>query len=230
MYSCRTCQLRKAYNGFLHLAVGHHHQVCQLVYDNNDLGKEAEVCVLQILRTCFSLIPDLLVEALQITDIVFREELVPALHFLDCPVQCACRLLCVRHYRDQHVGKAVVCSKLHLLRVDHDHPYLFRLCLIEDAHDDGVDADGLTGTGSTCDQHMGHLCDIPDDGLSADILTDGKGYFGLRILKCIVVDQFSEGNHLGFPVGNLDTDGCLARDRGLDTDVGRSKIQLDIIL
>ena len=32
-----TGQLRQAADGILHLARGHHHKVCQLVHDNNNL-------------------------------------------------------------------------------------------------------------------------------------------------------------------------------------------------
>ena len=124
---------------------------------------------------------------------------------------------------------SIICTELHHLRVDHNQLDLRRLRLIEDTHDQGVDADRLTGTGRSGDQKMRHLGQIGHHDLPADILTHGKSQFRLKVPEYPVIHQLPEMyDHILF-VRHLDTDGRFARDRRLDTDIGGRQIQLDIV-
>ena len=79
----------------------------------------------------------------------------------------------------------IVNAQFYDLRVDHDQLDILRLCLIQNAHDQCVDADGFTGTGCAGNQQMRHLGDISHDGISSDILSDREGKTGFVRFKFI---------------------------------------------
>ena len=76
---------------------------------------------------------------------------------------------------------------------------------------------------------MRHLCDVRDNDLARNILSDRKCYVGRELLKLLALQKIAERYRHGLLVRNLDTDCRLSRDRRLDTDVRRRKIQLDVI-
>ena len=79
----------------------------------------------------------------------------------------------------------IIYTELYDLRVYHDKLDILRICLVDDAHDDGIDTDRLTGACSTRDQKMRHLGDIGHHNLTADILADCKGQTGRMLLERI---------------------------------------------
>ena len=138
---------------------GSHHQVGQLVDDNDNLGHGGQ---------CFMAAGHLIV-AFQIPDIVFRKGLVPAEHLTHCPVEGAGCLLRIGDHRHQQMGNTVVNTQFHHLGVDHQQLDLLIGGLIENAHDDRVDAHRLTRTGGTGNEHMGHLCQIRQHDVAGNI-------------------------------------------------------------
>ena len=60
------------------------------------------------------------------------------------------------------------------LRIDEYELYLVGSCIVEDTHYNRTGADGFTGTRRTCDDNMGHFCDITKDYIACDILADSK--------------------------------------------------------
>ena len=78
---------------------------------------------------------------------------------------------------------AVVTDQFDTLGIDHDHAYLRRLGFIDNAHDERVDADRFTRTGSSGHEHVRHACDIKAYGLSGNILADRKCQRTRSLLK-----------------------------------------------
>ena len=90
------------------------------------------------------------------------------------------------------MGNAIVCTQLDHLRVDHNQFDLIRRRLIKQAHNQGINTDGFTGTGRSRDQQMGHLGDIGHHNFARDILAHRKGQFGFMVLKLLGGYQFPE--------------------------------------
>ena len=171
MNARRSGKLGQTADGFLHLTGRHHHQVRQLVHDNDDLRQALR----RIRISLFLLLLHLFIVALQIAHIPVRKFLVPALHLRNAPVQRAGCLLRVRHHRNQQVGNAVIYAQLHHLRVHQNQLHLVRFCLIKNAHDQRIDADRFSGTRGSRNQHVGHFGDVGNHHLAGDVLTHRKG-------------------------------------------------------
>ena len=124
---------------------------------------------------------------------------------------------------------SVVYTELNDLWVDHDKLHVLGVRLIEDTHNNRVDADGFTGTCRTCDQKMGHLRDIRDRDLSCNILPDAKRDPGSVCLKLLGFHQFPERYHHILLVRDLDADRCFSRNRRFDTDIRRRQIELNVV-
>ena len=225
MDSCRSRQLCQTTDGFLHFTGTYHHQIRQLVHDNDDLR--------HLLRPFLSLGNrhglNLFIIALQITDIIIRELPVTVFHLTDTPVQCGRCLLRICHNRDQQMRNAVIHTQFYDLRIYHDQFYIIRMCLVQNTHDQGIDTYGFTGTGSSGDQHMGHLGNICHYRLARNILTYGKSNVGIELLEFLTLQQIPECHGHIFFVRDFDTDGCLAGNRCLNTNIRCRQIQLNII-
>ena len=165
-------QLRQAHDGILHFSRRHHHQIRQLVDNDDDLRHPR-----QFLPVHFSgshQFVHLFIVAFYIPDAGLRKLLIAVRHLRHCPVQRPGRFFRVRHDRNEQMRNPVICTELHHLRVDHDQLHLRWLRLIKNTHDQRVDADGLTGTGRSGDEQMRHLCQVCYHNLPADIFTDRK--------------------------------------------------------
>ena len=225
MQSRCSRQLSQATDGVLYLTRGNHHQICQLVDNDHDLW--------QLLR-CRRIVShtgslDLLVVALQITHTVFGKFIIAVGHFRDCPVQRTGRFFRVGDDRNEQMWNTIVNAQFYDLRVDHDQLDILRLCLIENAHNQRIDADGFSGSGRSRDQKMRHLCDICHNGLSADIFSDGKRQIGLVLFKFVCLQQIPQHNGAVLTIRDFNTNRRFAGNRCFDPDVCCSQIQLDII-
>ena len=154
-----AAQLRNPADGVLHLVLARHHEVGQFVDDDDQLGADLLALFLQQ--------PVIGVDFL---DIRVGEFLIALEHLVDDPVQHARRLFGVGHDRCFHVRDAVKALHLNHLRVDHEEIDLLRRGAVQDAHDDGVNADALTGSRRPRDQKVRHLGEVAIDVFAGDIL------------------------------------------------------------
>ena len=119
--------------------------------------------------------------------------------------------------RDQ-VRNAFIGRQFHHLRVDQDHPDLFRRGPGQQRHQHGVDEAGLTGSGGAGDQQVRHLGQVGRDEVALDVLAEADHQ------RVVVTAGGRRGEHVGQPhhfavgVGHLDADGGLAGDRGQHAD------------
>ena len=158
MESRCSCKLCKTADSILDFARCHHHKICELVDDNEDLRQFFQSF---FRRKCLIDFFDALIIGFQVTYArIFRELVIAVIHFLNGPVQSARRFLRVCNDRNQKMRYAVVNLELYDFRVDHKHSDFIRCGLQENTHDKCIDAYGLTRTGSAGDQQMRHFRDI----------------------------------------------------------------------
>ena len=78
----------------------------------------------------------------------------------------------------EEVGDALEEGELQPLGVDEDELDLGRRGLVEDAGDQGVEADALAGAGRPGDEEMGHQGQVGHGDLVVDRLAQGEGQLG----------------------------------------------------
>ena len=155
----------------------------------------------------------------QVPDIVIRKELVAMGHLRHRPVQGSGRLFRIRYHRNQQMGNAVICTQLYHLRIDHDKLHLIRRRLIQKTHDQRVDTDRFTGTGSSGNQKMGHLGNIRHHDFTCNIFAHRKGQFRLMALEFLGGNQLPERYDGILRIGNLNTHGCFSRNRRFNSHI-----------
>ena len=159
-----------------------------------------------------------LVEAAEVLDPDAFEHLVAVLHLLDDPAEGEEDLLRLGHEWDGEVGQVLVGLHLHDLGIDHDEAHLLGREAVEEAGDDGVDADRLTGTGGPGDEEVRHGGEVADDGLPVDVLPEGERDLGLRRGEGVVLEELAEGHGDLVRVRDLDPDGVAPGDGCEDVD------------
>ncbi|MCY1412398.1 hypothetical protein D9M71_278010 [compost metagenome] len=107
---------------------------------------------------------------------------------------------------------ALVDRQFEHFRVNHDQTRLFRRRLEQDRQEHGVHPHRLTGTGGTGHQQVRHLRQVGDDRPAADIMAKRQRHGGFVLVVLRAHQHFGEAHHLPVFVGNLDTDGGLARN------------------
>ena len=211
--------MRDTADGILHLLGGDHHQIRQLVDDNDHLRE-----LLAVL-----LGGNDAVVGFQIPDAHVGHHSVAAKHFCHRPLQTARSLLGVGDHRDQQMGNTVVNAQLHHLGVNHDELHIVGTCLVQKANDDGIHAHGFTGTGGTGDQQVGHFGNVTHDAASVNALAQRNGGLGFCLGKLGGIDNLPQGDRRDRPVRHLDANhGNFSRNGG-DADAGRAQTQGNII-
>ena len=226
MHPGGACQLGQAADGVLHLFGGGHHQVGQLVDDNDNLGHGGHglaVLVLVVLGGGQAVV------ALQVAHVALGENLIALHHLRNGPAQGAGGLAGVRDDRHQHVGHAVILCQFHGLGVDHQETHLVRAGLVEHAHNQGVDAHRLTRACGAGDEQVGHLGQIRDDGLPGDVPAQGHGKLALGGLEGVGLHQLPHAHGAAGFVGHLNAHGGLAGDGRLDAHAGGGQVQCQVV-
>ena len=150
------------------------HKVGKLVDYDNDLGQGL---------TERGIGSNLFIICLNVSNTKGIEKIVSALHLINRPHKCTCRLLGVGHYGDEKVRNAVIHCKLNLLGVDHDKLNLVGSCFVKHADKQCVDTYRLTHTGSTCNKKVRHLCQITKYRLTCNVTSDTNKGLGLVAFK-----------------------------------------------
>ena len=168
MKSRRSCQLCQTADRAFHLAGSNHHKVRQLVDNNDDLRK-----FLSDLLSCLASL-DLLVKPFQITDIVLGKQFIPLLHLSHSPVQGAGRFLRVSNNRNHQMRNSVVHTELNHFRVNKNQFHLFRVCLVDNTHNQCIDTHGFTGSCRAGDKEVRHLCNVSHNHFSGNVFSHCK--------------------------------------------------------
>ena len=220
MHSRSTGLLSDSDNGVFHFLGRHQHQIRQLVNDDHDPG-----------HGCHALIPPCQrIIAFYVSNLIVCQQLIPPLHLRHCPLQGTGGLFRICDHRDQQMGNPIVDTQLHHLRIDHNQAHLVRGGPIEQRHDNAVHTDRLTGAGGTGNQQMGHLGNIADNVVAANILTGRKGQRRGIFAECLRTQHLPDGDAGGDAVGHLNTDdGALSLYRR-HTDAADAQRQRNVLV
>ena len=140
MHTRRARELCNATDGFLHFIFRDHHEICELVNDNDQLWqRRRQLCRIHCAARRGSAY--LFVVAAQIANPGISEFFIAVCHLGHRPVQSARRLFRIRDHWNQKMRNAVIDREFHDFRVNHDELHFLWAVAIEDAHDQGVDAD-----------------------------------------------------------------------------------------
>ena len=124
---------------------------------------------------------------------------------------------------------AVVDREFHDLRVYHDELHFLRPIAVEDAHNQRVDTDRLTGARRTGNQEMRHLRDVCDHSLSRNVLADRETDLAVRLFEALALQEIPEIDRIVLLVRHFDADCGLAGNRRLNADIRRCETELNII-
>ena len=230
VHACGSCLLRDTADGVLDFLGGDHHQVSQLVDNDDDLRQHLILLGMTVLGLLgFGLFgTHEVVIADQIAHLMVCEQLVAAFHLTNRPVERTGGLFRIGNDRNQQVRNAVIVAQLDHLRVHHDEADFLRRGLVQQRDQHGVDAHRLTGAGGTGNQHVRHLGNVTDDRLAGDVLADGKGQAAFRVGKRRRADTLADKDGIDGFVRHLDADRDLIRN-GRDTHVCRAERQCNVV-
>ena len=116
VHARRARLLGNAADIVLYLFARHHHQICQLVNDNDDIRHFFQAFV------HFSQG----IVLFNVGHAVFSQQFIAALHLRHCAAQGAGGLARLGHHRHQKMRDAVILRKFHHFRVDQNKAQLFR--------------------------------------------------------------------------------------------------------
>src|SRR5579875_15266 len=220
----RPGHLRDPADRLLDVAGGDHHQVVQLVDDDEH---EREPLVGPPLLPQGGLLVEVApvvggVVAGDVPHADLGEQVVAAFHLVHRPRQGVGRFLRVGDDGGEQVGQAVVLAELDPLGIDEDQPDLVGCGSHEDAGYERVDAAGLPGAGRARYEDVRHVRQVLQHRSAGDVppQTDFEGMRGGAGLAA--GEDVSEGDQLALLVGHLDPDRRAAGDGGEDPHVGGS--------
>ena len=217
-----TAQLGDTHDRGLDILTGDHHQVRELVNDDDQVGHLLRWVVV-MLKLAGGL---LFVVGRNLANVETLEDLQATLHLGHGPLQSARGLLGLGHHGHIEMRQAVIARKLDALGVDHNQANVLGKGAHEQGRDDGVDHDRLTGARGTGDQQVGHLGEVGDDRRPLGIAADGE----LERTALHIGQHVAQVDVLTLAVGNLDTHQRGAGNRRKDTHRLGSERKRDIVL
>ena len=219
MHPGGTAHLSHTADGFFHLFGRHQHQIGQLVDNHYNgghflhaLGLGGQGVVL-----------------LQLTHAHLGEGAVALHHLSDRPLQGSGRLFGVGDHGNQQMRDAVVDTQLYHFRVHHDETDLFGAGFIKEGNNQRVGTHRLTGASGTSDKQVRKLSNVPYDGLSADVLTYGKGYLRFAASEGLGGDDRVNGHGRNHLVGHFDAYNRNLVRNGCDTHAGGTQSQGNVV-
>ena len=211
-------QLGDALDRGLHVLRGGHHEVGELVDDDQEVGVGAQLSLGS--RQGLDLSgPHCLVEVVDVLETEGGQVVVAGVHLAHHPLQSLGRLLGGGDDRRDEVGDALVDGQLHPLGVHQHHAHLLRRGAHHDRGDHRVDEGGLTRTGLPGHQQVRGLGQVGDDVVALDVLAQPDHQRVRLLARGLGAQDVAELDHLPVAVGDLDANGALSRNGGEQTDL-----------
>ena len=215
MYSGCPRQLRDAHDRIFDVSWRDHHQVGELVDDDQEVGVRLEAALAA--RGQHDLVRgDGTVEVVDVPISKALEVVVPHVHLFDDPAERLRGFLRIGDDRGDEVGDAGVVRQLDPLRVDQHHTHFGRRCPHEDRRDHGVDEARLAGPGGTGDQEVRHLGEIGDDESSFHVFAESDGHRVSAAGRRLGTEHVTEHDSFAIHIGDLDTDRTATGNRRKD--------------
>ncbi len=127
------------------------------------------------------------------------------------------------------VGQDVVAAELDHLGVDEQEAELLGRIAIDQAGDDGVDADRLTGAGGAGDEQVRHPREIVDVAATSHVLAQRQRQLGAAGSVGVRFEDLAQVDDLALRIGHLDAHRALAGYGRDDADGGRLERQGQIV-
>ncbi len=236
MDSDRARLLRQHRQRRLDLGLHRHHEIGELVDDDDDVGNDSSL-VLELLERHFVSLRvlellsfvDLAVEILDVARAIRGQQLVAILHLEHRPLEHGGGVTIVGDDLVPQVRKNIVNRELDHFRIDHQEAQRRRRVAINEARDQRVDADRFSRSRRSGDQQVGHFRQIGDDRPALEILPERDRQGRANGLEFARLDQLTERHHLGGRIWDFDADGAPARNRRDDADALRAHRQREIV-
>ena len=236
MDSDRARLLRQHRQRRLDLGLHRHHEIGELVDDDDDVGNDSSL-VLEVLERHFvslrvlELLPfvDLAVEILDVAGAIGGEQLVAVLHLEHRPLEHGGGVAIVGDDLVPQVRKNIVHRELDHLRIDHQEAQRRRRVTIDEARDQCVDAHRFSGAGRAGDEQVRHLGQIGDDRTALEILAERDRQRRANVLELARLDQLAECHYLGGRIRDFDTNRAPPRNRRDDADALRAHRQRQVV-
>ena len=164
--------LREARDRLFHVAGIEHHQIGQLVDDDDDVRNRLFVprFVEQAGR---AILIEQAVVLVDVPDAFGGEQFQAALHFADRVAQRIGREFRLGDDGRVKMRNAFVVAQFQTLGVHQNQAHLIGRGLVQDRHDHRVDGDALARAGGTGDQQMRHSGEIGGDDAAVDVFAHG---------------------------------------------------------
>ena len=199
--------LGEARDGRLDVLRGGHHEVGELVDDEDDVGKLRET-----FGDGFGVVTG------EIADGFFGEDGVAALHLADEPLEGLNGLLRLGDDGVDEVREVAIDGELDDLGVDEDEFEFVGAEAVDQRENEIADTDGFAGAGGAGDEGVGGAGKVEDDVAAGDIYAEDEGEFAGGIAPGVGFEGGAEGEWGGVAVGDFDADETFAGDGRLDAD------------
>ena len=163
----------------LDIVGGHHHQVCELVDDDDDVGHGFEVGAFACQGTV----------AVEVAHTVFGKQFVAAFHLAHGPLEGGDDALDLGHDRCQEVWDAVVADQFDPFGVDHNELEVVWCMTHQQRANEAVDGHRLTAAGAAGDQEVGHTLHPGDNRHARYVLAQWQTEFGFGSDEFVAFDN-----------------------------------------
>ena len=202
--------LGQARDRFFHVARVQHHQVGQLVDDDDDVGQRPVFGILAK-QAARAFVVEQLVVLLDVAHAFFSQQFQAAFHLAYGIAQRIGGQLGLGDDRREEMRHAFVVAQFQPLGIDQDQPHLIGRGLVQDGHDHGVDGHALARAGRARDQQVGHAGEIGGDDASVDVLAQRQRQLRFGADELGGLDVFAQPDDFALAVRHLNADRGLAR-------------------
>src|SRR5208282_1738481 len=201
--------LRQPGDGLFHIVAIEHHQISQLVDDDDDLWNGSFIGGRFLAEEAGRVVEQAVI-AVNVADAFRGEQFKPALHFADGVAQ---RIGGEFRFGDDgriEVRNAFVIAEFEALRVHQHQPHFLWRRLVQDGHDHGVDGHALARTGRAGDEQVRHAGEIGSGDASVDVFAHGDGELRSRAQEFRRLDVLAQPDNFALAVRHLDADRAFA--------------------
>ena len=214
--------LCQATNLALNVIGGGHHQVGQLVDNEDNVGQRRQRFLPLAALGGQGII------RIQVTHTHRLEELVTVIHLQEEPGQRTHHLIDFDDHLAQQMGNAVIALQLDHLGIDHDKAQRLRPITHEQADNNGIDTDGFTRPRRASDQHMGRTGNVHHNRRARGV-TPQRHRQRTALFEGFAFDDAAHTHHHFFSVWHFDAHIGAPRHRRFDAHRRHSQRQRQII-
>src|SRR5208283_1595980 len=209
----RARHLRQSRDRLLNIVRVHHHQIRQLVNDDDQIGKRLVLALLHILKQRKRLL--LLEGPVVLVDVphpALRQQLQPVLHLPRRIPQHIRRHLRIRYHRRDQMRNPLVQIQLQPLRIYQHHLHFVRRRLVQNRHHQRIDEHALARARRAGNQQVRHRRQIRHPDPPVQISPHRQRQLAWRIRKFRRLDNLPQRNCLPPVIRHFNSNRRFSRD------------------